>query len=65
MCGNPYSLQRIGLSEDFGMENLREDLDGLNDTRTGSTKVSSGVSGPDFTSSNCRQIIPVFGQSRI
>ena len=47
------------------MENLREDLGALNDTRAGPAKVSSCVRGPNFTASDSRQIIPAFGQARI
>src|SRR5438552_14384143 len=63
--GDPHSLRRVGLTEDFRMENLREDLGALNNTRAGPAKVSSCVRGPNFTASDSRQIIPAFGQARI
>src|SRR5258708_8293659 len=48
----------IRRAEDVRMQNPREYLDSIHDSRTGTTKIRRRIRSPDFTVSYRRQIVP-------
>src|SRR4029079_3746395 len=62
MCGNSNGLRFSWRSEDFGVENSRQDFDSVDDARAGAAEIRSGVRRPNFVSATSRQIVPAFRQ---